>query len=311
MRLTVFGAVLALATLASTRAGAQDAPAPDLSPAPLGVEPPAATDSAGAPIPSTQPPPFVPAPVAPRTGPKTSDLLDDTAENSESDAEADAEDARPTENARPGARAEVQPELVPPVAPPVEPALERVPPPLPARPRAALYGLGAALMLGGGFQQFTNGNLRDMTGGGGFWNLRAVVGTRQFIGLEAAYVGGAHNMNALGFGNRAALVSNGAEGTMRINVPLTQDRSLFEPFGFVGVGWSRYNVVNTPTQSSDVASLDNVLTVPYGGGIAMAYGSFIVDARFTYRSTYYSDLMRTTGASLDSWGVGAQAGMSF
>jgi hypothetical protein len=98
---------------------------------------------------------------------------------------------------------------------------------------------------------------------------------------------------------------------MRINIPFIQGRSLFEPFGFVGIGWSRFNVVNTETRSSDVASLDDIMTVPYGGGLELAYGAFIADARFTYRSTYFNDLMRTTGGRLNSWGVGAQMGLAF
>jgi hypothetical protein len=52
------------------------------------------------------------------------------------------------------------------------------------------------------------------------------------------------------------------------------------------------------------------MTVPYGGGLAFAYGAFMADARFTYRQTYYNDLMRT-GGNLNSWGVGGQAGFAF
>lgn len=260
--------------------------------------------------PDLQPPAFVPAPINPSTGPRAGDLADDAAGGTGSGTAADANE--PGTPAPPEVRAEAIPEAVPPADPEVQPvpdpALARVVQPA---PRYGLARLGAAVLVGGGFQQFTAGTLQDVTSAGGFWNARAVAGTRQFVGLEAAYVGAAHNMNALGFGTRAALVSNGVEGAMRINIPVIHGRSLFEPFGFVGLGWSRYNVVNTETRSSDVASLDDIMTVPYGGGLEMAYGAFMADARFTYRSTYFNDLMRTTGARLDSWGVGAQLGMAF
>ena len=301
---------MAFLALASTGARAQDAPAFDApafdAPAPGPEAPPAATDTSGTPNPSTQPPPFTPAPIAPRTGPKASDLADDAGADTSSEPGADGHANEPP--APPEVRAEVQPEVVPPVTAQVEPVVAPLPP---APPPRGFSALGTAVLLGGGFQQFTNGNLQDVTGGGGFWNARLVAGTRQFVAVEAAYVGGAHNMNALGFGTRAALISNGVEGAMRINLPVIQGRSLFEPFGFVGMGWSRYSVVNTDTQSSDVASLDDIMTLPYGGGLALAYGAFIADARFTYRSTYFNNLMRTSGGRLDSWGVGAQLGVGF
>ena len=52
------------------------------------------------------------------------------------------------------------------------------------------------------------------------------------------------------------------------------------------------------------------MSVPVGGGLDYAIGRFMADARFTYRSTYYNDLMRT-GGNLNSWGVSTQIGFSF
>ena len=37
--------------------------------------------------------------------------------------------------------------------------------------------------------------------------------------------------------------------------------------------------------------------VPYGAGISLGYGGFIADARFTYRATYYNDLLRAAGSA--------------
>jgi len=181
----------------------------------------------------------------------------------------------------------------------------------PARAPGRISRLGAAVLVGGGFEDFTNGNLKNMTGGGGYWNARAVAGTHQYMGLEAAYVGAARSIDTLGLNPNAALVSNGVEGALRVNVPILQGRSLIEPFGFVGLGWQHYNVTNTNTNTSDVADKDDIMTLPYGGGLEFAYGRLLADARFTYRQTYMNDLLRTTGGKLNNWGVGAQLGVGF
>jgi hypothetical protein len=171
--------------------------------------------------------------------------------------------------------------------------------------------VGAGLMVGGGFEDFTNSNLQRMTGGGGAWNARAVAGTRQFVGVEAAYVGAARSIDALGVQSNAVLLANGVEGALRLQIPVVMRRAqLLEPFGFVGLGWSHYQVTNTNVNTSDLASDDDVMSLPVGGGLAYAIGRFMADARFTYRSTYYNDLMRT-GGSLNNWGVGTQVGFSF
>jgi len=152
-----------------------------------------------------------------------------------------------------------------------------------------------------------------MTGPGGTWNARFVAGTRKYIGLEAAYLGAAHSIDALGLSNTAVLLSNGVEGAFRVNIPLITRATLLEPFGFAGVGYSRYNVTNTNSVSASVADSDNVMTVPFGGGFAVGYRAFMADARFTYRQTYYNDLLRTgsNNSSLNTWGISGQIGVAF
>ena len=194
---------------------------------------------------------------------------------------------------------------------------DRFPPPAPepgsaapVRYSPALSRVGAGVLLGGGFEDFTNSNVRDMTTGGGFWNARVVAGTRQIVGLEAAYLGSARGIDALGLGGDARLVSNGAEGAVRGNVPITVGRSLLEPFVLVGLGWQHYNLTNTTTNTSDVADRDDVMTLPVGTGFEYSYGRFLADARFMYHRTYFNDLMRT-GGRLDNFSVGTQLGLSF
>ena len=171
--------------------------------------------------------------------------------------------------------------------------------------------VGMGLMVGGGYEDFTNSNMQRLTGGGGAWTARAVAGTRQYVAVEAAYVGSAHGVDALGVQSNAVLLANGVEGALRLNVPIVmRGAQLLEPFGFVGLGWSHYQVTNTNINTSDMASDDDIMSLPVGGGLAYAVGRFMADARFTYRSTYYNDLLRS-GGNLNNWGVGSQIGFSF
>jgi hypothetical protein len=207
-------------------------------------------------------------------------------------------------------------------APPVIPTPIVVPAPVEARPvahsergriyRSSVSPRGGGFFVGGGFEDFTNDNLRSMTGGGGYWSARIVGGMRRVVGLEAAYVGNARNIDALGLDRNARLISNGLEGALRLNIPIVSmnQMALVEPFGFAGLGWSHYNVTNTNFNTSDVAASDDIMTLPFGGGLAFGYGGFVADARFTYRKTYYNNLM-TGGGDLDSWGVGGQLGLGF
>ncbi len=171
--------------------------------------------------------------------------------------------------------------------------------------------VGVGLLLGGGYQQFTNSGIRNQTGEGGYWNVRAVMGTREFIGFEAAYVGDARGLTGLGFSNNARLVSNGVEGVLRLNVPVMRGYSLVEPFGFVGVGWQHYQITNNNNVLSDVVGSDDVLTLPFGGGLEYAHHGFLADARFTYRETYYNNLFGQNGGDLNNWNVGGQIGFEF
>jgi hypothetical protein len=197
------------------------------------------------------------------------------------------------------------------VSVPVEPLPPLMPPGNNNAHPAAFGKIGGALLVGGGYEDFTNSTLNHMTSGGGAWNARVVAGTRQFVGLEAAYVGAARSIESLGLSNNASLVSNGLEGTVRVNIPIVRRASLIEPFGFAGLGWSHYHIGNTTNLTSDLLSNDDVMTVPFGGGLEYGYKAFIADARFTYRQTYYNDLVRTGGGNLNNWGVGGQIGFSY
>jgi hypothetical protein len=171
--------------------------------------------------------------------------------------------------------------------------------------------IGAGMLVGGGFEDFTNNTMQNMTGTAGMWTARVLAGTRRFLGVEAAYVGSARSIEALGLQSNATLIANGVEGNARVNVPVVMRRAqLLEPFAFIGLGWQHYQVTNTNTFTSDLTRDDDVMAVPVGGGLEYAVGRFMADLRFTYRATYYNDLLRA-GGNLNSWGVGSQVGFSF
>jgi len=198
------------------------------------------------------------------------------------------------------------PNALPPPAPPVQ-LVEGQPNAYPLwRAR-----VGAAMMLGAGYEDFTYSNVKAMTGGGTSWDARLVGGTREFIGVEAAYVGAARSIQTLGLATNSNLVSNGVEGALRVNLPLIQGETLVEPFGFVGLGWQHYTLTHASTNTSDLTGSDDVMTMPYGGGIEASYRKVMLDARFTYRQTYKNDLLRAEGGRLNTWGVGGNVGVEF
>jgi len=195
--------------------------------------------------------------------------------------------------------------VVPPAAPP--------PAPKPYWSR----GFGFAMMAGGAYQDFTNSTMRNTTTGGGAWTARFIAGTNSIIGVEAAYVGGANQINGLGItDNTPYLVSNGLEGNARLNIPIRVGPHLIEPFGYAGLGYAHYTISNYNENAgrlSSFTSSDNTMTFPVGGGFAYAYKAFIVDARAGWTGSYYQNLLvgGDTSNTLDRWNVGGQVGFTF
>lgn len=203
------------------------------------------------------------------------------------------------------------PQALPPPAPMIAPASPATPYSYEAHGYPVwISKMGSAVMLGGGFEDFTQNAPKSQTNGGGSWDLRLAAGTRQFVGLEAAYVGAARSVNALGFTTNTTLVSNGVEGLFRLNVPVVAGQLLLEPFGFIGLGWQHYYLSKAVT-TADVTRSDDVMSMPYGAGFMMAYGMFMLDARIQWRETYYNDMFRAEGAKLNTWGAGGNIGVEF
>jgi hypothetical protein len=183
-------------------------------------------------------------------------------------------------------------------------------------PSETLERYGIAVALGGGVSDFTNSSARSLTDTGGSWNVRVGIGTRSPVGFEAAYIGSAQGLDALGLDNDAVLVGNGIEGVARVNI---LDMNI-QPFVFGGVAWRRYDVTNTSFNTSAVNDKDDVLEIPMGLGLAWKYRGFLLDARGEFRYTDQNDLMPsinddgtfgTDDAELHRWGVNANIGYAF
>jgi len=239
-----------------------------------------------------------------------------------------AESAQAEAPAAPAAEAPAAPapEVTPPpavvVVPP--PAVEPVPVPMetPVATAPTRYvppsRFGLAFLAGGGYQDFSNSSMRNLTNAGGAWDFRFVAGTRSIIGVEGAYVGSARGFQSLGVtANNPTLISNGVEGNLRLNAPIVKGNSLFEPYAIAGVGWSQYHITNynsnTQALSDFSATNDNVMTVPLGAGFTYGYKALLLDVRGTYSPTYYNNLLAGANGNgtLNTWGVGGSIGFGF
>lgn len=174
--------------------------------------------------------------------------------------------------------------------------------------------VGVAAMLGGGVGNFFNTDTRDMTGTAGAYGVRLTVGTRTYVAGEAAYHGTLQTISGQSGFSSPNLMSNTAEAVLRLNYPLiglAGEASLLEPFAFAGLGWTRFNVIDSNSTS---ASDDNVI-VPLGAGLGYGYKGLMVDARFTYRPIASAGnvikLPSGSNAELSSWVVGANLGYEF
>src|SRR5262249_15111877 len=111
-------------------------------------------------------------------------------------------------------------------------------------------GYGSTVTLGGGVMSFAGSGARGATSTGGSWDLRLGWGTRSIVGFEAAYVGSLNKLSVPGLDPNAVLLGTGAEGDLRLNAPFPTHDTLVEPFGFGGLGWTRFDIINDDFNSS-------------------------------------------------------------
>ena len=168
-----------------------------------------------------------------------------------------------------------------------------------------IFPMGMSADIGGGVRSFIDQDARDFTKPGGTWTARLVVGTRSYVGAEAAYFGSAQAIDAIGIDNKAMLLSNGVEGLLRVNV-LT---GTWQPYALAGVAWRRYSLQNTQANTSSVLDSDDVAEIPVGVGLAYRTGGFIFDLRATYNNAFGQRLMPQ--ANLSALGAGFKVGFEF
>jgi hypothetical protein len=192
-----------------------------------------------------------------------------------------------------------------------EPAYE----PVPASANTTFEDIGASISAGGGVEGFTSDSMRRTTSDGGDWGVRAAIGTRSFVGFEAAYIGSAQAIDTLGLDNNAVLVGNGAQGAVRLNATTNME---VQPFLFAGLAWRHYKLTNADFNTSDVSDSDDVLEIPMGVGLAYKYRGLLLDARGEFRAATGEDLMPSLNstdpndkASMHRWGVNANLGYEF
>lgn len=174
----------------------------------------------------------------------------------------------------------------------------------------AEYGFGFS--VGAGVTGFIDADMRDATKPGGTWEARVAAGTRKAVTIEAAYVGSAQEIDALGLDPDAILLGSGVEAGARLNV----FRGPMRPFFMVGGGWTHYDVTNAEVNTSSVNNDDDVLVLPLGIGIDYRVGAFVTDLRAVMRPTFFNDLLPDSPEEgnptrLDNWSLLLRGGFEF
>jgi hypothetical protein len=172
------------------------------------------------------------------------------------------------------------------------------------RERGLLTPYGEYFLLGGGVTNYFDNALKDRVDTGGTWDLRLGLGSRSFIGGEIAYVGSAREANDLG----RNLVTNGAEGVLRLQYPYDTGRVVVTPFTFGGAGWTHFEV-NGPRGGARLQDTDDVFVVPVGGGLTLAYDHVLLDTRFTYRQTFDENLIQAADGTAAGLNNGSPQGL--
>jgi hypothetical protein len=173
------------------------------------------------------------------------------------------------------------------------------------RPRSVF---GNAILLGGGFGNFTGEAVRDVTGPVGAWGLKYVAGTRSIIGGELSYTGGLNSLdNTI---SDDYLLGSSFDANIRASLPFPLHSSLVSPFVFGGGSWTRYDLVNEePVFGVLATDTDNQFHIPLGAGVMGGYRGFIAEARATYRQAFDEELFGDQDMS--TWGVSLSLGGEF
>jgi hypothetical protein len=169
-------------------------------------------------------------------------------------------------------------------------------------------GMGFALSVAGGVSSFSSSSARDFINTGGTWDARGVFGTRTLFGIEAAYVGAAYGVDALG--ESSTLFGNGLELSGRLNIlrnGLVRAAGL-QPYLLGGVAWMHYHLSDNLTTAA-IDNSDDTFDIPVGTGISYYFSHVLLDARFAYRFSFSDTLIRD--ANLNNYGLTGRIGAEF
>jgi hypothetical protein len=170
-------------------------------------------------------------------------------------------------------------------------------------------GVGIGVMVGGGFNNFTQQAVRDRTDLGGGWDGTLVFGTRSIFALEASYIGTINDLNSIGLSSNAKLFGTGVSGVGRLNFT----RAALQPYLLGGAGWKHYAISGERFNVSGIRNDDNVVEIPMGGGLAFHAKGLMLDARGTYNYAINSSLFDNTigtgsNGALHNWGARVSLG---
>lgn len=182
----------------------------------------------------------------------------------------------------------------------------------PAQPDLVLP-VGMSVSVGGGVAAFAQPDVRDAAGTAGSWDARFAIGTRERVALEAAYLGSAQTVDALGLDTDAVLIGQGLEASVRLNL-LQRD---WQPYLVAGAAWRHYDIANAAENTSDISGSDDVFELPVGVGVSWRYQGLVVDGRATFRAAFDDELLQTrstaqqTNDDLHTFGGSVTVGWEF
>ena len=171
--------------------------------------------------------------------------------------------------------------------------------------------LGMGVVIGGGITDFLTDRASDSVQTGPEWAARLNVGTRSFIGAEAAYVGSTNQVAGFS-GSQAQLMSHGVQGLARLNFT----RAAIQPYLGAGIGYRHYSLVNAPpgtSATSDIRDSADVAEIPAATGLAFRARGLILDARFNVGVPLSTPALRNlpSSAYATTWGANANVGFEF
>ena len=179
------------------------------------------------------------------------------------------------------------------------------------------------LSAGGGVADFADDSSRHLTKAGGMWDVRFLVGDSNVIAGEVAYVGTANGVNNVmaTFASNGTILGSSIEGDFRLQMPRGLLTVPVRPFGFYGIGWNHFDLVDENFRNPiAIQNSDDAVVMPFGGGVQFDLGRHAaLDTRFTYRAMFDENLLHTndkgvpgvSSQGLSQWTLAARLGYTF